>query len=75
MTRQSLVIVLLAAAALLVLARSRKGQEVTAAVTDAIASNVRGIRNNNPGNIERAGDQWQGMAPGRGLLLPPRRCA
>jgi len=22
----------------------------------------RGIRNNNPGNIERTGDQWQGMA-------------
>ncbi len=25
-------------------------------------SNIRGIRNNNPANIERGSDQWQGMS-------------
>lgn len=28
-----------------------------------IVSSIRGIRNNNPLNIERGGDQWEGMAP------------
>lgn len=29
----------------------------------AIMNGPRGIRNNNPGNIVRTGDRWQGMAP------------
>jgi hypothetical protein len=33
-------------------------------VTEAAAGLLpRGIRNNNPGNIERTGDKWRGMAP------------
>lgn len=35
-------------------------QSAAAAVTRWLA---RGLRNNNPGNIERTGDVWQGMAP------------
>lgn len=40
--------------------RTKKGEEVVAAVTEAVVSTVRGIRNNNPGNIELTGDQWTG---------------
>lgn len=29
----------------------------------AVYSMVRGIRNNNPGNIRLSGDKWQGLAP------------
>lgn len=49
--------------ALFFAARTKRGSEVVAAVTDAVASNVRGIRNNNPGNIREAaggGDAWRG---------------
>jgi hypothetical protein len=28
----------------------------------AVYSKVRGIRNNNPGNIKRSGDKWQGLS-------------
>lgn len=48
---------------LLIASRTRQGAAAVAAMTDAVASNVRGIRNNNPGNIERTGETWQGMAP------------
>lgn len=47
----------------LLMSRTKKGQEAIATVTDAIASNVRGIRNNNPGNVREAangGDAWKG---------------
>lgn len=50
-------------AALWAASRTNRGQEALTVMTDAIASNVRGIRNNNPGNIERTGETWQGMAP------------
>lgn len=53
---------LLGGALLLWLAsRTERGQQVTARVSDAIASTVRGIRNNNPGNIEK-GATWLGLA-------------
>lgn len=35
---------------------------MTAAVANTVGSAVRGIRNNNPGNIRR-GQKWQGLAP------------
>jgi len=50
-----------AALVLFILSRTQKGQEVTAAVTDAIASTIGGIRRNNPLNIER-GDPWIGLS-------------
>lgn len=52
-----------AVTAVLVFSRTKKGAEVVANVTDAIASNVRGIRNNNPGNVRRTADNWQGLSP------------
>lgn len=51
------------AVALWIASRTKPGAQVVASVTDAIASNVRGIRNNNPGNIREAatgGDAWRG---------------
>lgn len=61
--RTSLLVALGIAIALLLASRTKKGGEVVATVTDAIASTVRGIRNNNPGNIELTGDQWAGLSP------------
>jgi hypothetical protein len=29
----------------------------------AVYSKIRGLRNNNPGNIRRGGERWQGLAP------------
>lgn len=43
--------------------RTNKGAQIVATVADTIGSNVRGLRNNNPGNIREAaggGDAWQG---------------
>jgi hypothetical protein len=61
--RRAALLVILAASALLLLAsRTKKGQQVVATVTDAIASGVLGFRLNNPLNVER-GDNWQGLAP------------
>lgn len=57
------VVALLVAVGLFIASRTRQGAQAVAAVTDAIASNVRGIRNNNPGNIREAasgGDAWRG---------------
>lgn len=42
---------LAAALVLYMLSKTDKGQQVTASVADAVASTVRGIRNNNPGNL------------------------
>lgn len=53
-------VVLGAAVVLFVLSRTEKGQQVAADVVDAVASTVRGLRNNNPGNIEK-GASWQGL--------------
>lgn len=49
------------AAAAMIASRTREGQGVVSAAADAIGSNVRGIRNNNPGNIRHGASQWQGM--------------
>jgi len=47
---------------LYMLSRTQKGQQVAADVVGAVASTVRGLRNNNPGNVEKGAD-WQGLAP------------
>lgn len=47
---------------LFTLSRTKQGAAVVATVTDAVASNVRGIRNNNPGNVRRTADNWQGLS-------------
>ncbi len=61
-TRETKLLVALAVVALLwLLSRTQGGQAVTAKVADAVGSAVRGIRNNNPGNIRLSADQWQGM--------------
>lgn len=64
-----LVFGLLAAIGVFLMARTKTGQQVTQAAIDAgaevvrtISSGVRGIRNNNPGNIVRTGTAWQGMS-------------
>lgn len=51
-----------ASALLYVLSRTDKGSIAVANLTDAIAKLPRGIRNNNPGNIRRGKDVWQGMS-------------
>lgn len=50
--------------------RTEAGQATNAAISDAvgetvntITSAVRGIRNNNPGNIRKSAEAWQGLAP------------
>jgi hypothetical protein len=58
-----LLLSLAAAAVLWLLSRTEKGQNTVAAVADAVGSAVRGIRNNNPGNIREGaadGTAWQG---------------
>jgi hypothetical protein len=66
-----LVFGLLAAVGVFLMARTKTGQSITQAAIDTAASAVdsatramfpRGIRNNNPGNIERTGVAWVGMA-------------
>lgn len=47
---------------LFVLSRTQQGQVAIAGASDAIGGAVRGIRNNNPGNIRRGADQWEGMS-------------
>lgn len=57
---------LAAAAGLWVFSRTSKGQAVVDSVTQYVGdalSGPRGIRNNNPGNIERSSIQWQGSIP------------
>jgi hypothetical protein len=55
-----------AAVAALVLwafSRTQRGEALIEEGVEVIASTVRGIRNNNPGNIRRDSTQWQGLAP------------
>lgn len=59
----ALLLALGAALVLLVLSRTRQGQAALAGATDALMSSVRGLRLNNPFNIERDGDPWAGLAP------------
>lgn len=71
-TNPLLVFGLLAAVGVFIMSRTKTGQDVVQAAIDAgsdVASTVaqvfggpRGIRNNNPGNIERSGVTWKGMA-------------
>jgi len=49
------------AAGLWVYSRSQSGTDVIGGIVDKVASTIRGIRNNNPTNLEDAGIQWQGM--------------
>lgn len=57
--------VLALAFGLWVFSRTAKGQQVVASVTQYIgdALTPHGIRNNNPGNIERSNIQWNGSIP------------
>ena len=48
------------AVVLFMLSRTDKGQAVLNSAADSIGSAVRGIRNNNPGNIKHGSD-WQGL--------------
>jgi len=62
-SRPALWVALGAAVVLFMLSRTQKGQQVAADVVGAVVSAVRGIRNNNPGNIREAaggGDAWKG---------------
>ncbi len=56
---------LAAAAGLYLFSRTASGQSAVGAVTDYVGNLLtpRGIRNNNPGNIERSAIQWQGSIP------------
>lgn len=53
---------LAAAVGLYLYSRTQSGQAAVAYVSDAVGNLLtpRGIRNNNPGNIERSNIQWQG---------------
>ena len=60
-----LVFGLLAAVGLFIMSRTKTGQDAVQAAIDVgtrVFSGPRGIRNNNPGNIERSGVTWKGMA-------------
>jgi hypothetical protein len=50
------------AGVLFMLAQTEKGKQAVAGTANAVGAAVRGIRNNNPGNIRR-GNKWQGLAP------------
>lgn len=56
---------LAAAVGLYVFSRTSTGQSAVGAVSDYVGNLLtpRGIRNNNPGNIERSSIQWQGSIP------------
>jgi len=52
---------LVVAAGLWLLSRTQSGSDAVGGIVDKIASSLRGIRNNNPTNLENAGIQWQGL--------------
>lgn len=56
---------LAAAVGLYLFSRTSTGRSAVGAVSDYVGNLVtpRGIRNNNPGNIERSAIQWQGSIP------------
>jgi len=62
-----LVFGLLAAVGLFIMSKTKTGQSAVQAAIDVgtdvakVFSGPRGIRNNNPGNIERSGVTWKGM--------------
>ena len=51
-----------AAVLLYLFARTKTGEVYIAGAADAIGGTVRGLRNNNPGNIRHSSSQWQGMS-------------
>lgn len=60
-----LLIALGGAVVLYLLSRTNQGEAVIqegSTEVGTILSGIRGIRNNNPGNIRRSGDAWQGLA-------------
>lgn len=60
-----LVIGLFAAIGVFIMSRTKTGQDAVQAAIDVgarVFSGPRGIRNNNPGNIERRGVAWKGMS-------------
>ena len=58
---QKLAVVLGIVGVFAIMSATEKGQQVVAKVADSVGASVRGIRNNNPGNIRLSGDKWQGM--------------
>lgn len=60
-----LLVLLGASVGLYLFSRTTAGQSAVAAVADAVGNALtpRGIRNNNPGNIERSNIAWQGSVP------------
>jgi hypothetical protein len=52
---------LLGAIGLYAWSRTPQGAAMVAKAVDVTASGIRGIRNNNPGNIERTATRWKGM--------------
>lgn len=55
-------VALLAMVVLFAYSRTSSGGVAIAGAADYLGSTVRGLRNNNPGNIRLSGDQWQGMS-------------
>lgn len=51
------------AVALFALSRTQRGQILAADVVERIMSGVRGLRNNNPGNLRRTSIPWLGKIP------------
>lgn len=47
---------------LFVFSRTKQGGAAIASATDSLMSSIRGLRLNNPLNVER-GEQWQGLSP------------
>lgn len=62
-TEIALAVALGAAAGLFVFSRTETGAAVIGDTVEKVVSTVRGIRNNNPGNIRRSGEAWQGLSP------------
>jgi hypothetical protein len=54
---------LIAAGLLYFLSRTQTGQRITETIVETTAKLVRGIRNNNPGNIRLSATTWQGQVP------------
>jgi len=48
---------------LFLLSRTGTGSQIAMAAGDFLLNTTRGIRNNNPGNIVRTNDVWQGESP------------
>ena len=64
-TRSAYLVVLgvaaVASVALFAYSRTSSGTNWIGGIVDKVASSIRGIRNNNPTNLEDSGIAWQGM--------------